>query len=152
MKHSFYFTREWKTVRYMALRDSNGWCRLCGRTAKDGIKLHVDHIRPVSKEPKLALMLSNLQVLCDECNIGKSNTDNIDWSGQTVLSDKQRRRLIRKSISILDTQMPGARSSSPSLPNRAVAREIVMKQEINTFPKPSCGSQVKSILRKKEVT
>ncbi len=46
-------------------------CQICGSTAKDGVKLHVDHIIPVSKggktEPK------NLRTLCDRCNLGKSD-------------------------------------------------------------------------------
>ncbi|MFB5281804.1 HNH endonuclease [Peribacillus sp. Hz7] len=46
-------------------------CKLCGRTPKDGVKLHVDHITPYSMGG--ATILENLQVLCGECNIGKSN-------------------------------------------------------------------------------
>jgi hypothetical protein len=42
-------------------------------------KLHVDHIKSRSKHPDLALEITNLQVLCADCNIGKSNTDETDW-------------------------------------------------------------------------
>ncbi|WP_413301041.1 HNH endonuclease [Bacillus sp. 1P10SD] len=49
-------------------------CKLCGRTPKDGIKLHVDHITPYSFGG--ATVLENLQALCEECNIGKSNKSN----------------------------------------------------------------------------
>ena len=41
--------------------------------------VHVDHIKPRSKYPKLALVKSNLQVMCEDCNLGKVNTDTIDW-------------------------------------------------------------------------
>lgn len=42
-------------------------------------KLHVDHIKPRSKYPELQLTLSNLQVLCHDCNMGKSAWDETDW-------------------------------------------------------------------------
>lgn len=71
--------RKWVEVRYKALKLSDGSCCLCGATAKDGIKLHVDHIKPKSLYPYLEYELSNLQVLCEHCNIGKSNKDDTDW-------------------------------------------------------------------------
>jgi hypothetical protein len=76
---SFYLYHEWRELRYQALREQGGRCCLCGRSARDGITLHVDHIKPRSKFPNLALDITNLQVLCEECNIGKGNKDDIDW-------------------------------------------------------------------------
>lgn len=70
---------KWQRVRYFALKESNGSCCLCGRAPKDGIKLHVDHIKPKSLHPELKYELSNLQVLCCDCNMGKSNLDDTDW-------------------------------------------------------------------------
>jgi len=35
---------------------------------KDGIKLHVNHIKAISKFPNLRLEKANLQVLCENCN------------------------------------------------------------------------------------
>lgn len=78
-RNSFYDSREWLAVRYEALKASNGRCVCCGRSPSAGNPLHVDHIKPRSKHPGLALTLSNLQVLCKECNLGKSNTDDTDW-------------------------------------------------------------------------
>jgi len=46
-------------------------CVVCGRSAEDGVKLHVDHIYPQSKGGSNAK--SNLATLCDECNLGKSD-------------------------------------------------------------------------------
>ncbi|WP_374684733.1 HNH endonuclease [Scandinavium hiltneri] len=43
-------------------------CVYCGRSRRDGVKLHVDHIKPRSKYPQLALEFSNFQVLCENCN------------------------------------------------------------------------------------
>lgn len=71
MKAEFYQTREWRSVRFDVLRKSNGKCKLCGRSPDNGIILHVDHIKPRSKFPALELDPKNLQVLCEDCNIGK---------------------------------------------------------------------------------
>ncbi|OLS37732.1 HNH endonuclease [Bacillus sp. MRMR6] len=52
-------------------------CKLCGRTPNDGVKLHVDHITPYSFGGTTTL--ENLQTLCEECNIGKSNKSSIKY-------------------------------------------------------------------------
>ena len=75
----FYWSDEWRRVRYAALRASRGVCEVCGNGPSPGKPLHVDHIRPRSLYPKLELELSNLQVMCCDCNLGKSNSDEIDW-------------------------------------------------------------------------
>lgn len=41
--------------------------------------MNVDHIRPRSRFPELALTESNLQVLCETCNHGKGNWSERDW-------------------------------------------------------------------------
>ncbi|MEQ9487121.1 HNH endonuclease [Coleofasciculus sp. F4-SAH-05] len=51
-------------------------CCSCGRSAKDGITLHVDHIKPRSLGGTDDI--KNLQTLCLKCNIGKSNKDSTD--------------------------------------------------------------------------
>lgn len=61
-------------MRYDVLKRDNFKCKKCGITAKDGAKLHVDHVIPVSKGGKTTL--SNLQTLCDRCNLGKSDKEN----------------------------------------------------------------------------
>lgn len=76
---SFYDSDAWRVVRYQALRRSRGFCECCGAGPAPGRPLHVDHIRPRSRRPDLAFTLSNLQVLCADCNLGKGNTDEIDW-------------------------------------------------------------------------
>lgn len=69
----------WRKLRYQALKRAGGKCECCGARPADGAQLHVDHIRPKSKFPNLAYDLSNVQVLCAECNIPKSNEDETDW-------------------------------------------------------------------------
>ena len=39
----------------------------------------VDHILPRKKFPKLAMDINNLQVLCRDCNMGKSDDDYTDF-------------------------------------------------------------------------
>jgi hypothetical protein len=75
----FYESREWRELRYRVFKEHGGKCGLCGRTAKDGAVLHVDHIKPRSKHPELELVFENLQILCEDCNLGKSNRDDSDW-------------------------------------------------------------------------
>jgi 5-methylcytosine-specific restriction endonuclease McrA len=72
MGKDFYSTREWRELRWKVVSISNGCCSVCGRNSKQhGVILHVDHIKPRSKYPQLELVQSNMQVLCEECNIGK---------------------------------------------------------------------------------
>ena len=59
------------SLRYDILQRDNFRCQICGSTAQDGVKLHVDHIIPVSKGGKTER--SNLRTLCDRCNSGKSD-------------------------------------------------------------------------------
>ena len=75
----FYNSDEWRHLRYFALKSSDGKCSLCGRSAKDGVVLQVDHIVPLSVSWGLRNKKSNLQVLCRECNLGKSNKDYTSW-------------------------------------------------------------------------
>jgi len=72
-RHNAFVTKQRRllndSLRYDILRRDGFRCQICGATAKDGYKLHVDHIVPVSKggltEP------SNLRTLCERCNMGK---------------------------------------------------------------------------------
>ena len=79
VKTSFYESREWREVRYKALVKNNGKCECCGSGKHNGKILHVDHILPRSLFPDRELDVTNLQVLCEDCNLGKSNKDVTDW-------------------------------------------------------------------------
>jgi 5-methylcytosine-specific restriction endonuclease McrA len=76
---SFYNTDGWRDLRYRALKLSDGKCECCGRGKHDGAVLHVDHIKPRSKYPELQWDMSNLQILCADCNLGKRAWDETDW-------------------------------------------------------------------------
>ena len=60
-------------------------CVICGRTAEDGVKLHVDHIKPISKDG--LTVPDNLRTLCQDCNLGKSDKYDEDTTDQNVNSD-----------------------------------------------------------------
>lgn len=69
----------WTKIRYQALVLHGAKCQCCGSSAKNGSVLCVDHIKPVSRYPELALDLNNLQVLCEQCNAGKAAWNETDW-------------------------------------------------------------------------
>lgn len=76
---AFYLSPEWRQLRYKVLKKNQGRCQCCGSTAADGKKMHVDHIKPRSKFPKLSLCEENMQLLCEDCNLGKGAWDDTDW-------------------------------------------------------------------------
>jgi hypothetical protein len=59
-----------QALRYEIIKRDGYKCVVCGRTVYDGIKLHVDHIHPVSKGGRTTR--ENLRTLCNECNQGKA--------------------------------------------------------------------------------
>jgi hypothetical protein len=75
-KDAFFQSRAWQKIRYEAIVKHGRQCQACGRKDQE---IHVDHIQPRSKFPKLALEISNLQVLCRDCNLGKGNWNATDW-------------------------------------------------------------------------
>lgn len=83
----FLSTPSWKAVRMEALTVLGNKCCCCGKSPATGetVSLHVDHIRPRKLFPQLALDLSNLQILCSDCNFGKGNWNEIDYR-----TDKQK--------------------------------------------------------------
>jgi 5-methylcytosine-specific restriction endonuclease McrA len=74
MGDDFYRTREWRILRWQILDRTDGKCSMCGRGKAQGIILHVDHIHPRSIYPSKELDAANLQILCEDCNIGKGAT------------------------------------------------------------------------------
>lgn len=58
-----------KRVRYEIFQKFNNRCAICGRSASDGAVLHVDHILAIANGGTSDV--DNLQVLCEDCNIGK---------------------------------------------------------------------------------
>lgn len=73
---AFYRTKEWRQLRFKALLKYGRACMCCNATNKP---LHVDHVKPRSKYPELELELSNLQILCEDCNMGKGGWSEADF-------------------------------------------------------------------------
>lgn len=80
-KDAFYASWEWRTVRMVVLKKYGHRCQSCGAKPLAGneVRLTVDHIKPLSKHWELRLDPDNLQVLCDECNMGKGAWDETDY-------------------------------------------------------------------------
>lgn len=76
---AFLRSYEWRRVRMEALKMHGTRCLCCGASPSTGAVMHVDHIKPRRIYPELALDVTNLQVLCEECNHGKGNWDMTDW-------------------------------------------------------------------------
>ena len=76
-RSGFYSEKEYQrslmtdSLRYNVLKRDGFRCCICGASAKDGTRLEVDHIIPISKGGMT--VLDNLQTLCKECNRGKSD-------------------------------------------------------------------------------
>ena len=74
----FLRSREWLELRYKALLRCGKQCMCCGARPMPSNPLQVDHIKPRSKFPELAMDINNLQVLCMQCNFGKGAWDKTD--------------------------------------------------------------------------
>ncbi len=75
---SFYLSEAWMRLRYRVIMTRGKKCEACNAQGSN-ITFHVDHIKPRSRYPELQFLESNLQVLCEACNLGKGNWDETDW-------------------------------------------------------------------------
>lgn len=66
--------------RWQVFERDDWRCVSCGKRAEDGAILEVDHILPRSRGGSDDI--ANLQTLCRECNIGKSNKNQTDLRGR----------------------------------------------------------------------
>ncbi len=79
LSDDFLASYEWRALRMRVLKKHGARCQCCGATPWDGVRMHVDHIKPRRHFPELALQEDNRQVLCEVCNHGKGNWDETDW-------------------------------------------------------------------------
>ena len=65
-------------LRFTVMKRDNFKCCMCGRSpaTTPGLELHIDHIIPWSKGGETTI--DNLQTLCSDCNLGKSNLSEND--------------------------------------------------------------------------
>lgn len=73
----FYKSRAWRELRLLVLDNVRG-CQACGARPPD-VVLHVDHVLPRYTHPHLELCISNLQCLCEDCNLGKGAWSHADF-------------------------------------------------------------------------
>jgi hypothetical protein len=67
----FYSSPEWVELRRRVINEDGVVCRLCHEPINDPENLTVDHVKPRSRHPELALDRANLRVLCRPCNSRK---------------------------------------------------------------------------------
>lgn len=88
-REEFYKSWDWRTARMEVLKRHARRCMCCGSTPDDltvdgkPVRLVVDHIKPLSRYWHLRLVQSNLQILCDECNMGKGAWDETDHRSES---------------------------------------------------------------------
>lgn len=60
-------------LRFNVMKRDNFKCCICGRSPAitPGLELHIDHIKPWAKGGET--VIDNLQTLCSDCNLGKSD-------------------------------------------------------------------------------
>ena len=71
----FYSSPEWNLIRKQIIKESGRVCSECKKYIRNNKDVTVDHIRPRSKYPELALDKQNLRVLCRSCNSRKGDRD-----------------------------------------------------------------------------
>ena len=93
----FYRGWEWKKARFITIKRYGPTCMCCGSTER----IVVDHILPRRKRPDLELDLENLQVLCNDCNMGKSWDDTTDFrpdSKELTQSEIEELKILSESV------------------------------------------------------
>jgi len=103
-------------VRYQVFSRDAFRCRACGRSAKNGVKLNIDHATPVDWGG--INDISNLITLCDECNRGKKAWVNSvpSQSMQQIMSNQT----VEKRIEALFDEFPN--QDIPSLMIQLVSK------------------------------
>lgn len=72
-QNKFYHTKQWRSIREIALRRDNYLCQYClnhkrVRTGNIG-----DHIVPYEVEPENRTNLANIAIACSKCHTAKTN-------------------------------------------------------------------------------
>lgn len=92
----FYKSKAWLNLRYEFISSlSKKKCKICGNE-DELTQFHVDHIKARSVFPELSLEMKNLQLLCKDCNLGKSNKV-FGLNGFSKPHPEYKRTILRKS-------------------------------------------------------
>ena len=106
--NAFLSTHQWKRTRMKALTLYGNTCECCGASPNTGAMICVDHIKPRSLYPHLALDINNLQILCEECNSGKGNAFAVCWR-----ESERYTNLWNGHKAIRDTKLSSPQSDAP---------------------------------------
>lgn len=89
-------------LKFLVMKRDNFKCCMCGRSPSTtiGLELHIDHIIPWSMGGET--VIDNLQTLCSDCNLGKSNLSEIEQ----VKSDCQPLLQQRSCLEVLCSDSP----------------------------------------------
>lgn len=75
----FYNSVTWWDLKQYIYQIYQKKCMKCKNSSR---VMHVDHIKPSSKYPHLIKSVRNMQILCEDCNLKKSNTDETDYRSE----------------------------------------------------------------------
>jgi 5-methylcytosine-specific restriction enzyme A len=64
----FYKSKEWRSLRKVALQRDHYECQSCKRKGKYRKGQNVHHMKELKEHPALALTLDNLETLCIPCH------------------------------------------------------------------------------------
>lgn len=135
----FYETLDWKQLRYKVLRKYGKNCMLCGIEAKS---VHVDHIKPLSLFWNLRLDFDNLQVLCSDCNLGKSNLFEDDFRPKNYvtltknhieMAKSARGGFSKRQLALLGVSWPPKRGWKKKIIGKTIKKSSIEKlHQINS--------------------
>lgn len=104
-----------KALRYQVLQRDGFRCVLCGASAADGVRLHVDHVVPVSRGGKTEM--GNLRTLCEACNLGKGAR--LETPSPSALSRTSAPLTPSAPAAAPESTLPAAASPAPFAPDTA---------------------------------
>jgi len=97
----------------------------CGRTPADtGKSPHVDHIKPRSKYPLLELDISNMQVLCEQCNCSLKGTNTVDYR------NNRHRKLLERVVGVKkDKKIPKREAQRRAIQSQSARKKLQVEQQ-----------------------
>ncbi|WP_051205190.1 HNH endonuclease [Salinimicrobium xinjiangense] len=107
-------------LRYKIGNRDNHTCQNCGKTPRDGVKLHVDHIVPVDWGGTNDE--NNLWMLCEKCNLGKKAFYKDEFDPELMkLIEKE--TSARGRLKVFFTQKPNTKVETAHLQTIARVRD-----------------------------
>lgn len=147
LQERFYQSKPWRSTRRHALQLYGSKCQCCGAKPSKRKPLHVDHIKPRSKFPELALCMTNLQVLCEQCNSSKSNTKIVDYRTE---DDKHYAYMYQRGTNVRTILIEQKTGISKTHPTKQVGEAITLQDVATCKNKKENPNTVKDTRTKKQ--